>query len=112
MAKKRKQKKPIKRKERKSFFNYIKKESDIRKINWGVFISCLIAVFAVAGIGSMFTGTGEWYESIKPSITLPSYVFPIVWSLLFYLIGVSLYYSWLSMKKEKVMIYYGINFVL
>ena len=112
MAKKRKQKKPIKRKERKSFFNYIKKESDIRKIKWGVFIACLIAVFAVAGIGSLFTDTGEWYESIKPSITPPNYVFPIVWSLLFYLIGVSLYYSWLSMKKEKVMIYYGINFVL
>ncbi len=110
MAKRKKQIR--KNKERKGILNYLKKKSDIRKIKWGVFIACLIAVFAVAGIGSFFTDTGEWYSSIKPSIAPPNYVFPIVWSLIFYLIAVSLYYSWLSMKKERVIVYYGINFIL
>ncbi len=84
-----------------------------------VFIISLIVVFAVALIGSAFTSgrtSGEWYESIRPEITPPNYVFPIVWSILFFLIAVSLYLSWINAKnkreKSKIAIYFGINFVL
>lgn len=92
--------------------NYLKKESNLKKLNWKVFVVCLIVVFAVAGIGSLFTDIGPWYESIKPSIAPPNYVFPIAWTLLFYLIAVSLYYSWQCKDKKKVSVYYGINFIL
>ncbi len=105
-------KKKTTRKRKLSTWSYLKQESDIRKVKWGVFVLCLIVVFIVAGIGSLFTDTGTWYESIKPSIAPPNYVFPIVWTLLFYLIAVALYFSWLTLDKNKVAIYYGINLIL
>jgi len=110
MAKK-KQKKAT---SKKGTLNYLKKESDIRKINWKVFIVCLIIVAAVAYIGSTFTVVGSWYESVRPSIAPPNIVFPIVWTVLFYLIAVSLYYSWIEHEKnkKKVITFYGINFIL
>lgn len=100
---------------KKGLWNYFKKESNIKKLNWKVFISCLIVLAAVAYIGSTFTVIGTWYESVKPAIAPPNWVFPVVWTVLFYLIAVSLYYSWIENErknKKKVIIYYGINFIL
>ena len=87
-----------------------------RKIR--IFIICLIISYSVAFIGSLFTGENtksEWYNSIKPSITPPNYVFPIVWNILFFLITVSLYFAWINSKqkeKKNIVILYGINFIL
>jgi benzodiazapine receptor len=83
-----------------------------------IFIACFLIIFSVAFIGSIFTGENTksaWYESVKPSITPPNYVFPIAWSILFVLIAVSMYFAWLSSdKKEKrnIIVLYGLNFVL
>jgi len=119
MAKKRmkKQKRETRRKSqgKKGMWNYLKSESNIKKLNWKVFIICILIVAAVAYIGSLFTVIGTWYSSVKPSFTPPNIVFPIVWTFLFYLIAVSLYYSWTETeqrKKKKVIVYYGINFIL
>jgi translocator protein len=111
-----KRKKHIKKRveNKKGFWKYMKNETSFRKIHWITFVICMIIVFAVAGIGSLLTNVGSWYESIKPPIAPPNFVFPIVWTLLFYLIGVSLYYSWTENPKEKrkkIAIYYGINFI-
>lgn len=105
-------KKKRKTESKNSLFNYLKKEGNIRKVKWKVFISCLAIMAIVALIGSTFTDTGAWYESIKPSIAPPNYIFPIAWTLIFYLIGAALYFSWLFLEKKKVIIYYGINFIL
>ncbi len=91
-----------------------------KKFNFGVFIICLIIVFLlVGGIGSIFTSNNtntEWYSSIKPSITPPNWVFPVVWNLLFLLITFSLYFVWTSSRnrqqKTKVLLLFGINFIL
>jgi len=45
----------------------------------------------------------------------PNWVFPVVWTTLFFLIALSLYFVWVSKKqkeKNKIVINYGINFVL
>ena len=90
----------------------------MKKFNIISFIICILIVFSVAGLGSLFTAgnsSGEWYESIKPSITPPSFVFPIVWNILFFLIAVSLYFTWQSANKSQkiqVAIVFGINFIL
>ena len=99
---------------KKGFWNYFKKESSFKKLNWKIFIVCLIILAAVAYIGSTLTVIGSWYESVKPSIAPPNIVFPIVWTVLFYLIAVSLYYSWIEHEKnkKKVIIFYGVNFIL
>lgn len=89
-----------------------------KRINWKVLIICLIVVYSIALIGSLFTSQNidaSWYESIKPSITPPNFVFPIVWNILFFLIALSLYFSWIKAtkkQKKKIAIVFGINFIL
>lgn len=86
-----------------------------KKIDWKVFIASFAIVFAVAYIGSIFTDTGNWYESIKPAITPPNYVFPIVWTILFYFITLSLYYTVTSSNgkyEKQIGILFGMNFLI
>lgn len=89
-----------------------------RGINWKVLITSLIIVFLVAFLGSLFTSqntNSEWYQEIKPSITPPNWVFPVVWNILFFLIALSLYFSWINSnkkQKKKISLVFGINFIL
>ena len=87
-----------------------------KKVNWKVLILSLIVVYAVAFIGSfvmMDIVNSSWYENIKPDITPPNYVFPIVWNILFFLIAISLYLVWIKNKdRKKVVFVYGLNFIL
>ena len=88
------------------------------KIKYKPLIISLLITYAVAFIGSLFTSPNtstSWYQSIKPAITPPNFVFPIVWNILFLLIAISLYLVIInSKKKEKKNIYllFGLNFVL
>jgi len=89
-----------------------------KNVNWKVLIICLIVVYAVAGIGSFFTSSSVnsgWYQTIKPSITPPNYVFPVVWNVLFFLVALSLYFSWIKAtkkEKKKITFVFGANFLL
>jgi benzodiazapine receptor len=91
-----------------------------KQFNLWVFLICLFIVFLiVGGIGSLFTSKNtntEWYSTIKPSITPPNWVFPVVWNILFLLITFSLYFAWMNSKnreqKKKVVLIFGINFIL
>ncbi len=90
------------------------------KFNFKIFIICLLIVFVlVGGIGSLFTSkntNSEWYKTVKHEITPPNFVFPLVWNVLFLLISISLYYSWMNSKtkkqKKKIAFTFGINFIL
>ena len=90
-----------------------------KKINWKVLITCLIIVILIACIGSLFTTPAvksSWYQSNKPSLTPPDIVFPIAWTILFFLIFLALYFSWTSAKtknsKKKITAVFGFNFLL
>jgi tryptophan-rich sensory protein len=54
--------------------------------------STLISAFSIiltSYIGSIFTRKNvntKWYDCIKPIITPPNYVFPIVWTILYILL--------------------------
>lgn len=51
---------------------------------------CLVAGF----VGSIFN-PGEWYVGMqKSSLTPPNYVFPIVWNILFILMGIAAWRVW------------------
>lgn len=88
------------------------------RVDLKVLAACFIAVFLTAAIGSLFTMNevkSSWYESIRPSITPPNWVFPIAWTIIFFLIFLALYYSWTNAgeyEKKKVMNIYGLNFLL
>lgn len=90
-----------------------------KKINIRVLITSLIIIALVALIGSQFTSmsvNSQWYSSIKPSITPPDIVFPIVWSILFLLIAISLYLAWTraenKKQKSEIILAFGINLLL
>jgi tryptophan-rich sensory protein len=59
------------------------------------FLNYIIAGLVVAGTaigGSRFTDKSvksTWYDCIKPSITPPSFVFPIVWTTLYIFIAIA-----------------------
>jgi len=77
--------------------------------NWKILITSFVLVYLTAFLGSLFTDTGSWYESIKPSITPPGYIFPIVWNILFFLIAISLYLAWI---KKQPLTFYFVNLIL
>ncbi len=75
-----------------------------KRTNWKVLISCIVLVYASALLGSFFSSSNtntDWYQAIKPAITPPNYIFPIVWNILFLLIAFSLYLAWTSAKKNQ-----------
>ena len=90
------------------------------KINNYVRLVIAIVICNLAGfIGSFFTVTsaGSWYSSIqKPVFNPPNWVFAPVWTLLFILMGISLYFIWeAGLKKKKVkipLVFFGIQLIL
>jgi len=74
--------------------NLFKKEkTTTKKIK---IISGIVSFGYIFGLGYLGSSDpGEWYRAlIKPELTPPSYVFPIVWAILFFLIGLAGYYVW------------------
>jgi len=88
------------------------------KKNWKLLLICLLVVYAVAFLGSLFTSNNvntAWYSSIRTPITPPNLVFPVVWNILFFLIALSLYFALDSVNKKerkKIALVFGINLSL
>jgi tryptophan-rich sensory protein len=64
------------------------------KIKIWILALCIIIALLPGIIGSLFTSAtvqSDWYENNKPSITPPNYLFGPVWTILYILIGISLY---------------------
>lgn len=73
-------------------------------VRWKILIISLLIVFGIAFLGGVFTSASvdtDWYDSVKPAITPPDWVFPVVWNILFLLIALSLYFSWTGAKKKE-----------
>ena len=70
-----------------------------------VFTSLLASYFTNKNVKS------EWYKCISPDITPPSYIFPIVWSILYVLIAIS--FSIAIKNDDKNAIYlFSTNLIL
>ncbi|MDD4164849.1 MAG: tryptophan-rich sensory protein [Eubacteriales bacterium] len=78
-------------------------------------ISILISVGVGAFAGIITTGTVDFYDEIQlPGLSPPSFVFPIVWSVLYILMGVSAYmvYSSEAKSKNTALKIYGVQLLL
>jgi translocator protein len=96
----------------------------MKRVNVLTLVLILFVVYAFAFIGTLLTSSAvnsSWYSSIKPSITPPNWVFPVVWNILFLLISLSLYISWMAKAKNnkeskkiklKLAVVFGINLIL
>jgi tryptophan-rich sensory protein len=73
------------------------------------------AVAATAILGSVFTSqrtNTEWYKCIKPrGITPPNFIFPIVWTVLYFLLFLAFARS-LKLKFHTMSILFVLSFIL
>lgn len=73
------------------------------KIQWKKLILCLAIPLIIGGVSAFFTRNSmEIYNQMdKPPLTPPGWVFPIVWSALYILMGIASYLVLTSGKTKK-----------
>lgn len=78
-------------------------------------IICVLIPVTIGAISGFVTrnemGMGTWFESlVKPSFNPPNYVFGPVWTTLYILMGISLYFIWTSSEgysRKKAVFIFG-----
>jgi translocator protein len=83
--------------------NLFHKEETSKKEKIISAIIFFLYIFAIGfANGGMDTKSQAFYNSlIKPGLTPPGWVFPIVWTILFALIGLTGYYIWNYYKNDR-----------
>ena len=67
------------------------------KINWKHLLISILLCQVIGSLGSIFTTPAipTWYATLeKPTIGPPNWAFPVVWALLYLLMGIALYLVW------------------
>ena len=79
-----------------------------------LFISILIPVVLGSFVGFLTGPSSTYSDLVLPSFAPPGIVFPIVWTILYTLMGISSYliYKSDSYNKEEALIVYGIQLVI
>ena len=80
-------------------------------------ISLLISLGVGALSGFLTKDSMKTFESlVKPALSPPGFVFPIVWTILFILMGVSAYLVWTSdaprIQKQRALAVYGVQLAI
>ncbi len=69
----------------------------MKKINWSKLIISILIPQIIGGAGALFTTPKiqSWYATLnKPFFSPPNWVFGPVWTILFLMMGISLYLRW------------------
>ena len=53
-------------------------------------------------IGFITTGAGAYEDMVKPPLSPPGWVFPVVWSILYIMMGIALYLVLISPQSDEV----------
>jgi benzodiazapine receptor len=76
----------------------------------------ILLVVAIFPNDVMKATKSRWYECIKPSITPPNIVFPIVWGILYILIALVLAQTFMlpqeESRKNELVWFFGVNLLL
>ena len=84
------------------------------KIQWKNLITCLAIPLAVGSLSSLLTRNSmETFQAItKPDLAPPGWLFPVVWTILYILMGIASYLVLTSGKpNDKALATYGIQLV-
>ena len=82
------------------------------KIQWKKLLMALAIPLAVGGLSALITGgMGETYrEFLQPPLSPPGWVFPVVWTVLYLLMGYASYRVYTALvdeeKKRKALTFY------
>jgi len=85
------------------------------KINKKLLIICLVFPLAVGGIAALLTGGGmDTFETLnQPPLSPPGWLFPVVWTILYILMGIASYLVLTSGKSQesirRTLVMYGIQ---
>ena len=87
------------------------------KINWKKLIICLAIPLAVGGLSALFSGGMSSYQiTNQPPLSPPGWVFPVVWAILYLLMGYASYRVLTSdveqSQIQKALRLYGAQLVL
>jgi benzodiazapine receptor len=87
------------------------------KVNWFLLVGLVVICNLIGSLGAIWTSSdGEWYKKInKPSFNPPNWVFAPVWTLLFSMMGVALYFVWVSSNsniRTVALILFVVQFIL
>lgn len=76
----------------------------LKDIEWKPFIISLVISFGAAAISRLFTpDSAAIYASLpKPPFAPPSWLFPIIWTILYFLMGVSSYRIYTSASPFRI----------
>ena len=86
------------------------------EINWGLLIGFILLCNLIGASGA-FLGSADtsWYKSLKkPSFNPPSWIFGPVWTILFSLMGIALYFVYSAPSSEIrtiALILFGVQFI-
>lgn len=74
----------------------------MKKIKWGALIIALLIPLAIGTASGVVSRAGEMYGAmIKPEGFPPAWLFPVVWTVLFALMGISSFLIYNSDASEK-----------
>lgn len=86
------------------------------KVQWKTFIACLSIPLSIGTLNAFLTKNSmNIYKMIQqPPLAPPSWLFPIVWTLLYILMGISSYLISTSYSeyKSEALILYGLQLIL
>lgn len=87
------------------------------KIQWKKLIICLIIPLAVGGLAALLSGSMSGYPDLnQPPLSPPGWVFPIVWTVLYLLMGYASYRVLVSGAEKdqirKALTIYGAQLAL
>ena len=87
------------------------------KINWKKLLISLGIPLVVGGLSALISGgMGSYKDFVQPPLSPPAWVFPVVWTVLFLLMGYASYRIYIAdadpKKKRKALILYGAQLVV
>ena len=83
------------------------------KINWKKLLISLAIPLAVGGLAALLSGGMSGYGNlVQPPLSPPGWLFPIVWSILYLLMGYSAYRIWLKGDAKKPLLLYATQLFL
>ena len=82
------------------------------KIQWKTLILCIAIPLAVGGLSALFTADSmqSFQTQPQPPLSPPGWLFPIVWTILYTLMGIASYFIVVSdQPKQDALFVYGLQ---